>query len=73
MDTACGNIVGLVLNMLSFRTCETSKRRCQESSWCTVMGLRGGIRGKKLKYESVMLIVHYNIIPQGKKRAYDKP
>ena len=54
--------MGLVLNMLSFRTCETSKRRCQESSWCTVMGLREGIRGKKHKYESVMLIVHYNII-----------
>lgn len=34
---------GLVLDLLSFRTCEISKRRCQEGSWHPGMGLRGDI------------------------------
>lgn len=39
--------MGLVWDMLCFRTCETSKGNCEEGGWCTDLGLRGDTCGKK--------------------------
>ena len=71
-DEECGKIMGLVLDPWSFRTCEISKKKCKRAVGVQVWGSEEASMGGNVHMRTLRLLL-CSIIPQGEKRAYDKP